>query len=245
MSPNPGSSNTEWSTVHRLVQVFRDRELKPGDKVPGEMEVAALLGVSRPVIREAFSVLEAAGLLMARKGSGRVLMPFGFGSVVSLLSNYAVPRGKLLLDLLAVRQAIEGNMLQAAAAIMPAADLLEIERLVEAMEAKAARNEYFGEEDRHFHALLYRCLENEVLQGLLELFWAMYHQLDTNALSHSQRLDETAAHHRRIFNALKAGDVRRAQHHLDTHFYDTAYALTHSVAAESKSEPPAMLSDTN
>jgi GntR family transcriptional regulator, transcriptional repressor for pyruvate dehydrogenase complex len=226
-------SNPEWSTIHRLVRIFRDRDLKPGDKVPSEMEVSGLLGLSRPVVREAFSVLEAAGLLMARKGSGRVLMPFGFGSVVSLLSNFAVSRGKLLLDLLAIRQIIESNMLPAAAAAMPPEDLEEIERLVAAMEAKAARNEYFGEEDRRFHALLYRCLNNEVLQGLLELFWAMYHELDTEALSHSQRLDETAAHHRRILSAIKSGDIRRAQHHLDTHFYDTAYALTHSSFADS------------
>ena len=196
--------------------------------MPGEMEVSALLGLSRPVVREAFSVLEAAGVLIVRKGSGRVLMPFSFRSVVNLLSSFAVPHGKLLLDLLAVRQLMEGNMLPAAAAIMTNSDLDELERLVAAMEEKATRNEYFGEEDRQFHALLYRRLDNEVLQGLLELFWAMYHELDIDALSHSQRLDETAAHHRRIVTALRAGDVRRAQHHLDTHFYDTAYALTHS-----------------
>lgn len=236
------SSSSETSTVHRLVTIFRDRGLKAGDKVPGEMEVSTLLGLSRPVVREAFSVLEAAGLLMARKGSGRVLMPFGFGSVANLLASYAVPNRKLILDLLAVRQVLESNMLPAAAAVMPAEDLDEIEHLVKAMEEKASRDSYFGEEDRQFHALLYRCLNNEVLQGLLSLFWSMYNELDTKELSHSQRLDETAAHHRRIFDALKSGDIRRAQHHLDTHFYDTAFALTHSapLAGEAKAVSPAI-----
>lgn len=230
------SPYSETSTVHRLVKIFRDRGLKAGDKVPGEMEVCALLGLSRPVVREAFSVLEAAGLLVARKGSGRVLLPFGFDAVVNLLSSYAVSQNKLILDLLAVRQVIESNMLPAAAAIMKSEDLDEIEKLVEAMEEKATRNAYFGEEDRKFHALLYRGLDNEVLQGLLTLFWSMYNQLHTDTLSHSQRLDETAAHHRRIFTALKAGDIRRAQHYLDAHFYDTAFALTHGAAAAAQGE---------
>ncbi|WP_316980283.1 FadR/GntR family transcriptional regulator [Shumkonia mesophila] len=226
------SDNPEWSTVHRLVNIFWERGLAPGDKVPAEKEISSLLGVSRPVVREAFSVLEATGLLVARKGSGRILMPFGFGSVISLLSSYTMPRGKLLLDLLAVRQVMETNMLPAAAAVMPAEDMEKLEKLVQTMELKASRGEYFGEVDRQFHSLLYKCLNNEVLLGLLDLFWTMYDDLDTGALSHSQRLDETAAHHRRILAALQSGDIHRAQYHLDAHFYDTGYVLHYSDTAK-------------
>ena len=75
------------------------------------------------------------------------------------------------------------------------------------MEAKAQKSDYFGQEDKQFQLLLYRNIGNEVLNELLELFWAIYDQLAIDALDHSQRLDETAAHHCRILTALKDGDI--------------------------------------
>ena len=220
-------SDKDQTVSRQLVDLLDARGLKPGDRIPGELELAGLLGVSRPVVREAISALEATGLFATRKGSGRVLMPFSFSSALGLISRYVTPKGKWLLDLLAIRQVLENNMLPLAAARLSADDFDDLERLVGAMEAKALAGTYFGDEDRQFHLALYKALNNEVLDGILKLFWTMYDQLDIDELAHSQRLDETAAHHRRILTALKAGDIRRAQHHLDTHFYDTGYALSH------------------
>jgi DNA-binding FadR family transcriptional regulator len=99
------------------------------------------------------------------------------------------------------------------------------------MVGTVARGETFTAEDRQFHLTLYQCLNNDALNGLLQLFWSMYDRLDASTLTHSQRLDETAAHHRKILSALKSGDIARAQHQLDAHFYDTSYALEHHNVA--------------
>lgn len=52
------------SVRNKLVQ----GELKPGDKLPPERELAAQLGVSRNVVREALRSLEIAGVVALRKG---------------------------------------------------------------------------------------------------------------------------------------------------------------------------------
>ena len=210
----------------QLLDLIDRRGFEPGDKIPTEQELSDALEVSRPVVREALSVLEAMGIFAARQGSGRVLMPFDFGTVLGMLADYVTPKGKWLLDLLAVRQVLESNLLPAAAPTITGATLDEIEEVTKTMERKALRGEYFGAEDRQFHALLYKGINNEVLDGLLEFFWRVYDNLNIDDQAHSQRLDETAAHHRRILDALRAGDIRRAQHHLNTHFYDTGFALT-------------------
>jgi GntR family transcriptional regulator, transcriptional repressor for pyruvate dehydrogenase complex len=218
-------ANQSVETVAKLKSALKVQGLKPGDSLPPELELAALLNVSRPVVREALSVMDALGICTPRKGSGRVLTGFHFGDALDSMMALVDPPGHWLRDLLAIRQALESAMLARAFPLMTEATFQELEQLTTTMEEKAARGEYFGAEDRRFHLALYENLNNDALNGLLQLFWSMYDRLDANSLSHSQHLDETAAHHRKILDALKSGDVRRAQHQLDAHFYDTAYAL--------------------
>jgi GntR family transcriptional regulator, transcriptional repressor for pyruvate dehydrogenase complex len=214
-------------TVARLKAEFVERGLKPGDSFPPEMELAASLNVSRPVVREALSVMDAVGVSSPRKGSGRVLNAFHFGDLLETLVAISDPPPGWLRDLLTLRQALESAMLARAFPHMTDTTFHMLEQLVLAMEDKAARGSTFTNEDRQFHLTLYRSLNNDAFTGLLQLFWSMYDRLDASTLSHSQRLDETAAHHRKILTALKSGDIARAQHQLDAHFYDTSYALEH------------------
>ena len=50
--------------------------LKPGDKLPTEMEMCRLLGVSRNVLREAIKALEITGLVRSTPGVGSVIQEF-------------------------------------------------------------------------------------------------------------------------------------------------------------------------
>src|SRR4051812_25265631 len=64
--------------AHELVEGIgariRDRTLKPGDKLPTEAEIMREWGVSRTVVREALSKLQAAGLVETRHGIGTFVL---------------------------------------------------------------------------------------------------------------------------------------------------------------------------
>ncbi|RBN38856.1 FadR family transcriptional regulator, partial [Priestia megaterium] len=49
--------------VDRIIQLLVSGQLKPGDKLPTEMELLDVLNVSRPVLREALSALEVLGVI--------------------------------------------------------------------------------------------------------------------------------------------------------------------------------------
>lgn len=69
----------EGSLAERIVtqveRLISDERLKPGDRLPSERDMAALLRVSRPSLREAVRILEARGRLVVRHGQGVFVQP--------------------------------------------------------------------------------------------------------------------------------------------------------------------------
>lgn len=56
--------------VDQIIQVILDRNMKAGDKLPNEYDLARELGVGRSTLREAIKRLVARNILTARQGAG-------------------------------------------------------------------------------------------------------------------------------------------------------------------------------
>ena len=68
---DPGAYRPGYELVaEQIVQLIAELELSPGDRMPTEMELAARLGASRTVVREAVKILSAKGVVSAQKGRG-------------------------------------------------------------------------------------------------------------------------------------------------------------------------------
>lgn len=61
--------NLYLDVMGAIKQSIFKRELSPGDVLPSETDLAARMGVSRPVIREAIRVLQTQGFLNVRRGN--------------------------------------------------------------------------------------------------------------------------------------------------------------------------------
>lgn len=59
----------------RILEALRESGLRPGEEIPGEVQLAADLQVSRTVAREALLLLEEDGVLVRRSGRRRTLAP--------------------------------------------------------------------------------------------------------------------------------------------------------------------------
>ena len=66
--------NLTQQVVARLSQLIGSGELAPGGKLPTESEIVRQQGVSRTVVREAISQLQAAGLVITRHGVGTFVL---------------------------------------------------------------------------------------------------------------------------------------------------------------------------
>src|SRR6476469_9845764 len=69
IQPVRSSQNTE-QVVARVYELIKRDELKPGDRLPPERELAKELGISRPSLRSGLSSLISMGVLRSRQGAG-------------------------------------------------------------------------------------------------------------------------------------------------------------------------------
>ena len=63
--------------AEQIIELIRRGELKPGERLPSEREMAQLFDTSRPTVREARSALELAGVVEIRVGKGVFVLGLG------------------------------------------------------------------------------------------------------------------------------------------------------------------------
>lgn len=217
------------SVQESLRAYIDDNGLAAGAPLPPEGELATQLGVSRNSVREGIKALESLGVVESRRGIGVFVKAFSFEP---LLENLAYGLGdalKQIEEVITIRRTLEVGLIDRTLALIGKDDIAELRETLDKMKALAERGESFPEEDRHFHHLLFRCQDNEVLSRLIEVFWlAFYKASDFVNLDNADPV-QTWRDHAAIVDAVEAGDLAAARDRLDNH-----YAGINRVIADNK-----------
>jgi DNA-binding FadR family transcriptional regulator len=86
------------------------------------------------------------------------------------------------------------------------------------MSERAKVGETFAEEDREFHELLYRSLDNALVTQLLRAFWDVFQRVNHRLGVTDPNPAQTARRHRAIVTALRGRDVAGAEQAMAEHF---------------------------
>jgi GntR family transcriptional repressor for pyruvate dehydrogenase complex len=209
----------------RLLELFRERGHRAGDRLPTEVDIAQALGLSRPKVREGLLSLERQGVLRSRQGSGRVLLDRTHHSLPALLAPAMGHSGAEIVDAVVVRQALETGFLPAAVELIDDGALAAMQAAIDDMAARIEAAEPFQGADRAFHDALFSRVGNQLLSALFANFWELLATIDPLTIPHREAASETLEHHRRILEAIRAHDVELAQLHMNRHFYDSVESL--------------------
>lgn len=209
------------SVEELLKDLLVDRGYRPGDKLPTELDFAAELQVSRNAVREALRSLQTLGVVEIRHGHGIYLSSVSLARISDGLSFWGrlLERdGEEVLGLIAeVRCALEVSLLPDAIERVTDTDIEEMTEAVQEIEKLAAQGKRALNADRRFHETLYRPLENWVLLGLLRAFWDSTAQI-VDSVRPKLPVDEAAAHHLAILDAVKQRDTEKAVAAMKVHF---------------------------
>src|SRR5690554_4139090 len=108
-----------YQSVQEAIQNYiNENDLKPGDPLPAESELARQLQVSRNSVREAVKALESIGILETRRGSGLFVKNFSFDPVLETLPYALLTDIDELVDLLEIRCILEVSMISSAIQMM-------------------------------------------------------------------------------------------------------------------------------
>lgn len=146
-----------------------DAGLKPGDKLPGELEFASKLGVSRNIVREAFSHLRMLGVVESRRNRGMILAePRLFRRLGSI---FALPilSDSTKAELVQVRAICEIGMADLVFKRKTQADLEYLNTVVAREMASPADLETNINCDVDFHTRLFEITGNQTLQDLHDI----------------------------------------------------------------------------
>lgn len=156
--------------IEQIRESMEKGTLKPGDKLPSERELASMMSVSRTAIREALSVMESAGLVEVLRGVGVFLKEDESSLLLNKMDSILQQRGIDLIELLEVRQGIEGQAAYLAAIRRTDSDLDNIKTAYEQMKKEYASNQVAELEDFNFHMSIVQASKNEMLGKAVKLF---------------------------------------------------------------------------
>ncbi|QCI65369.1 FadR/GntR family transcriptional regulator [Phreatobacter stygius] len=178
-------------------------DLKPGERLPAERELARMFGVSRPTVREAMIALEIAGLVEVRTGSGITVSDAPPSRVV------AFDAGPSPHELIQARRMVEPEIAALAATSASADHVAALEALIADLEA-SPDHRASQTVDRAFHVAIARATGNTVLVAIVEGLWdrmfsPLFEVVSTRTgLPENRRM--TLADHHIIVRALAARD---------------------------------------
>jgi GntR family transcriptional regulator, transcriptional repressor for pyruvate dehydrogenase complex len=153
--------------VESLAGQIRDKA-KAGDKLPTESEIMRAWGVSRTVVREALSRLQAAGLVETRHGIGTFVLPQpaaqpgGYG-----LDPMEIPTAEDVMAVLELRISLESETAGLAAQRRTPEQLAEIRAALDELEANVAGTGDTVSADMRFHMLIAAATGNRYFADIM------------------------------------------------------------------------------
>ena len=202
--------------VQQLKDYFAQGELKPGDKLPSERELAEQFNVSRVSVRQALTILEAQGLLVRKVGGGTYKVSDADFEVTQLV-NLLMPETETFEEPLEVRLLLEPKIASLAAHRATAEDIELMEDSLRRQKEKVEAGELIIQEDSEFHYAIARATKNGIIVKLVEAIHDMLWQTREKSIKAVGGGRRSLEGHYPILEAIKNKDAQGAYEAMTKH----------------------------
>ncbi len=222
--------------VEQIEQSIRAGQLKPGDQLPAERELAEQFGVSRTAVREAVKTLCEKGLVEASPGRGTFVIDDIAHPVrqsLALMVNIARPEdAAYLVD---VRTILEPEIAARAAVRGEDKHVAALREALDVMEANVERADAFIEADLDFHLALAEAAQNPLVLALIDSIVGLLREQRIRIFNVTNGPAHGLLHHRRILDAVERRDAEEARQAMRAHLEQVAGDA--KLAAVADAEP--------
>jgi len=206
------------SVIGQIMDLIKNNELKPGDKLPPERELAEKLSISRGSLREAFRVLESRGLIKSKPGGGRFIREIrknGYSSAESIILSL---QKSSILELLEAREIFEVKIAEVAAQRATTEDIELIEQALNKMnEEEKPKYGKETESDTEFHLAIASASHNFVFVNIIKLHLDLLKEIRERTWQIPGRREKQRKEHQVIFQAIREHNVKKAGENMLEH----------------------------
>jgi GntR family transcriptional regulator, transcriptional repressor for pyruvate dehydrogenase complex len=210
------------TTAELVVDAIRGQiergQLRPGQRLPPERELAARLGVSRPSVRTGLRTLATLGIVRTRHGSGTYVTEGPPRLDARPLRMLSALHGFGAEHLHEARRLLEISVAGLAAQRAGGEHLTVMAEQVSGMFASADDPQGFATHDARFHRAIATAGGNPILGSIVEMVTRLFFE-QSQSLSdrNADDLRSLALLHRSIYHAIRSRDAERARREMAQH----------------------------
>jgi len=212
--------------IDRLTYAMIYKELRPGDKLPTEMELAASFGVGRNSIREAIKILVSFGVLDIRRPEGTfVASGFSDKMINPLLYGIILDQSDSIDSLKELREWVDFGILELAVEKAKAEDIFHLEErlnnLLTEIDGGDAQKVFVADDD--FHEAISAAAHNSLLGQIAKLVRTLTSEMRMQTISNMLKLgkgDALKKAHEDLFGIIDhKNDAAARQLLVEGYFY--------------------------
>lgn len=213
------NGTTSEEVISRLREMIHSGELRSGDRLPPERDLAKLFGVSRPSLRAGIRSLAAVGILQARQGAGTfVVKSDGSPSLDSNpLRLMASLHGFTSGEMFEARRSLEMSIAALAAERATSDHLASMSEEITGMYASLDDPEQFLVHDMRFHQAVAAASGNRILTSLMNMVATILFDVRSQTVKRAKDLKESAEMHRHVYRAIRERNSEAAGHAMRDH----------------------------
>ncbi len=212
------------SLIDSIVAEIKDKiisgELKEGDTLGSQDDLAKTMGVSRASLREALNRLSLMGLIETRQGSGTFVKTIKPVDFMKSLSSLLIMDQASASELLYARLYVESAVAELAAKNSTEEDLQKLKSLLKSMENDLREGdlESYITRDVQYHMLIAESSKNRVLVKILETIRDILRQfIKKFFLAMPSSVSDSMAYHKRVYEAIRDHDPTAARERMEEH----------------------------
>jgi len=202
------------SVINCLTDAMRNKELKPGDKIPPEPDLAASLGVARSSVREAIKILTYLGVLESKRAEGTFVCDGFKESMIDPMIYGIILNQDSFENLMELREMTETGIMRLAILKYDETEGRALEKLLERMRAVLDNREgmvdRFFQVDNEFHDMISQMGKNPLADKISRVVRTLTHAMRYETVTkmiNSGRSEELFAAHSRLYDTLRSGDL--------------------------------------
>jgi GntR family transcriptional regulator, transcriptional repressor for pyruvate dehydrogenase complex len=232
MLPKLSRETLAEQAARNLMAFIEAQDLKPGKLLPPETKLAADLGVSRPIIREALKSLEGKGVIEVVSGKGAIVKPLD-GQPLQLFFERAMQiESEAIIDLMELRRGIEVQSAALAAQRRTPEEVAQLAEIVAGMRRSLRDPDAYVKLDVTFHRLIASMTRNAMIYHLVGAIRESINGAVRESMLRPQtdeQLERVQAGHEAILASLEQGDTEEAGRAMAAHFAEAVMSLIYST----------------